>query len=319
MPWIGPAVIGGASIVGGLIGSSGSKQAASQQAGAIDRATKTQVSQDALNRQDNAPFLRTGTAANKRLAQLLGISAPAPTWEDAAAEVLNQHKQRYGSGYTDGSDMNAVQAATQRTFDQMTQQYQGENANRPGDYGSLSRKFTSADLAADPVYSSGLQFGLDEGTKGINARAMQAGGYDSGATLKALTRFGTDYGSTKAGESYNRFTNDQNNTFNRLSGVSGTGQVATNQVASSGTNMANNVSNLTTEGGNARAAGIVGGANAWGSAATGVGNAAMNYQNSEFLRKLLAGKSGGFNPSASYGGQNLAQDDYSAGYYGANT
>jgi len=125
------------------------------------------------------------------------------------------------------------------------------------------RPFTQADIDADPVYQSGLQFGLDEGRNAINSRAIAGGGYDSGATLKALTRFGTDYGSTKANEAYNRWTNDQSNIYNRLAGVSGTGQTAANQVQAAGTNAANMISGSYGDAGNARAASIVGGANAF--------------------------------------------------------
>lgn len=295
MPWMAAAAVGGGiGIVSGLIGSSGAKKAAQTQADAVDRATRAQVSQDAQNRADNSQFLGTGIAANKRLSQLLGLKPTAPTWEDASAAALNEHKQKFGIGYTDASPPAAIQARTQELFDQMQGKYQTESQASAGT--------TPEDIMKmDPGY----QFRMDQGLNATKNSAVARGGLDSGATLKALTRFGQDYASGEFG-----------NVYNRLAGVSGAGQTATGQNQASGTNMANNVSNLTTDAGNARAAGIVGGANAWGNAATGVGSAFNNYQNSEILRKLLAGKGSGFNPSASYGGQNLAQDDYSAGYYG---
>lgn len=153
----------------------------------------------------------------------------------------------------------------------------GPNSGASG-YGDLARRFGLSDLQADPVYQTGLKFGLEQGTKGINQRAIASGSYDSGGTLKELTRYGTDYANSKANESYNRFVNDQNSIYNRLAGVSGAGQVATNQIGASGANMANNVSNLLGDQGNARAAGIVGGANAWGSALGGVNSAINNWQ-----------------------------------------
>jgi len=146
---------------------------------------------------------------------------------------------------------------------------------------------TQADIDADPVYQSGLKFGLDEGTKGINARAIAGGGYDSGATLKALTQFGNDYGSTKANESYNRYTADNTGIYNKLAGVSGGGQNAVNQVQSAGTNMANNVSGSLTDAGNSRAASIVGRANAWQDAIGGVTNSVNADSENRRLRALL--------------------------------
>lgn len=142
----------------------------------------------------------------------------------------------------------------------------------------LARRFTMADFNADPVAQAGFQFGMDEGRKAIERRAASAGGYDSGATLKALTRFGNDYGMTKAGESYNRFTQDQTNLFNRLAAISGIGQTAANTVATTGMNTANNVSNAAIGMGNARGASTIAGANAVSNAVNNVGSWLMNQE-----------------------------------------
>lgn len=154
-------------------------------------------------------------------------------------------------------------------------------------YGDLSRRFTASDLENDPVYQSGLEFGLNEGRKGINERAKATGMFDSGATLKALTRYGNDYGSTKANESYNRFNTDNTNLFNRLAGLSGAGQTATNTVTSAGANTSSNIGSLLTGSGNSRAASIVGGANAWNNALTGIGTAMKDAQTNDILQKIL--------------------------------
>jgi len=169
------------------------------------------------------------------------------------------------------------------------------------DSGSLLKRFGASDLNADPVYQNGLDFGLQEGTKGINARAMSSGMYDSGATLKALTRFGNDYGTTKAEGAYNRFNNDQGNVFNRLSGISGTGQTATNTISSAGQNSSNNISNLMTGQGNASAAGIVGGANAWGGALGNIGN---QITGNAMLDRILKQRGGNSSGTYSYNNDN---------------
>lgn len=163
---------------------------------------------------------------------------------------------------------------------------------------ALTRKFTTDDLNADVPYNTGLQFGLDQGTGAINARAAQAGNYDSGATLKALTRYANDYGTTKAADAYGRFTGEQNNTFNKLSGTANYGVNAVNTGVNAGTNMSNNIANtLTNSGtntanligqqGNAQAAGAVGAANAYTNAIGQGVNAYNQYQNSETLAALL--------------------------------
>lgn len=241
------AAIGG-SIGSALDGSDAASSAADAQVAASNAAIGEQRRQFDINQKNQKPFLDTGTAANQRLRQLLGVD----------------------SSYT-GSDS-----------------------------GSLLKRFSSSDLENDPVYQNGLKFGLDQGTGAINARGIATGSYDSGATLKALTRYATDYGTTKANESYNRFNTDNTNIYNRLAGVSGAGQTAANAVDASGTNMANNVSGLMTGIGNANAAGIVGGANAWGGAVNGVTGAINNYQNSELLKQLLSRNGGGGGGGTSY-------------------
>ena len=155
------------------------------------------------------------------------------------------------------------------------------------DYGSLNRKFTANDLNNDPVYQSGLQFGLDEGTKGINNQAAANGGLLSGATLKALTRYGNDYGSTKANESYNRFNTDNTNIYNRLAGISGAGQQASSQVGSAGANYGNNVSNTAMGLGNARAASGIAGANA---ISGGISNAINGYNQNQLMSRIFPQK-----------------------------
>jgi hypothetical protein len=252
-----------------------------------------QRAQQGLAQGYQQPFYNTGLQANSRLSALLGLgggNGNAMQWAMGAGLDKFKADQGIGEGW-------APDAATfARIAAGAPEEIKALDAVGP-DSGSLMKKFTSADLAADPVYNSGLQFGLDQGTQGINNRAVAQGGYDSGATLKALTRFGNDYGSTKANESYNRYTQDQTNIYNKLAGISGTGQVAAGQVQAAGTNAANNISDLYTQGGNARAAGIVGGANAWGGAAQNVAGAANNaynnYNSNQTLQALLKKYNGG--------------------------
>lgn len=175
-----------------------------------------------------------------------------------------------------------------------------QDAAGDGAYASFLHKFDQRDLNNDPVYQNGLQFGMDQGVAGINARAIAGGGYDSGATLKALTRYGNDYGSTKAGGAFDRYNMQQNQFYNRLAGITGTGQTATNstqqagaqagsQIANAGATASGNINEAIAGAGNARAAGIVSGGNAWGNAASGVNNAFNNYSANKRLEALWGG------------------------------
>lgn len=145
--------------------------------------------------------------------------------------------------------------------------------------GRFLRTFTGADMASDP----GFQFGLNQGVQAIDRSAASRGGLYSGATLKALNRFGNDYGSTKFGEAFNRDQISKNQQFNALSGLAGTGQVATNQVGAAGANYANAAGANILGAANATAAGRIGGANAISGA---IGQGMNFYQQQKMLDSL---------------------------------
>ncbi len=119
------------------------------------------------------------------------------------------------------------------------------------------KDFTMADFQADPGYA----FRMAEGQKAIERSASARGGLNSGATMKALTRFGQDTASSEYGNAYNRFNADRDRRFNRLSSLAGIGQTATNQVQAGGQSYANNYGQN-----------VMGMANAQGAAAIGQAN-----------------------------------------------
>lgn len=321
-----------APVVGGIFGSDAAGDAAAAQERAAEKSDATQRYMYDTTRADNAPFLANGTAASNRLAYLLGL-APNPTGGAAAAasapvdrnairsRLLSQFTTTAGGGvpqYGSGEEANRIisysaptstvdevglnaaidrEVAAQQASQLASTQGAQAAANNDPEFGSLMRRFSLADLNADPVYQTGLQFGLDEGTKAINRQAAATGSALSGATLKALTRFGNDYGTTKAGDAYNRFTNDQTLKYNRLAGVAGSGQTASAQVGSAGANAANNISQSQQAVGNSRAAGYVGSANALGG---GFAGAANNYQNNQLLNRIFP--SPGYSGSTGYTG-----------------
>lgn len=135
--------------------------------------------------------------------------------------------------------------------------------------GEFNRNFQVSDFQKDPGYA----FRQSEGLKAIDNSAAARGSSLSGATLKALTKYGQDFASNEFNNAYNRWNNDTSNRFNRIAGVAGVGQQAVNQVGAYGhqtasniaqgnMNTANNVASNTIQAGNARASGYVGTANA---------------------------------------------------------
>lgn len=81
-----------------------------------------------------------------------------------------------------------------------------------------------ANLQQDP----GFQFRMGEAMKALEKSASARGSLNSGATLKALTRYGQDYAS-----------NEYQNAYNRKASLAGVGQSATNTMANLGQNYAN--------------------------------------------------------------------------------
>lgn len=289
---VAPVVLAGGlasagSILGGLFGSSAASKAAKAQAASAAQADATQRYMYDTTRKDNAPFRDTGVQANNQLAYLMGLGGGSgggggSTREQIRNELLKSYTKaatpmvQGGRQWVDGPGFDGGQfvdggmgrAGTPESIDEaglnaaiearLAQQSSDQAAmQKDPRFGSLTRNFTMADRDADPVYQSGLQFGLDEGTKGINRLAAAGGSMLSGATLKALTRFGNDYGSTKANESFNRFNTNNTQQYNRLAGLSGAGRQATNQVGAAGQNMANQVSQNQIGAGNARASGYI--------------------------------------------------------------
>lgn len=129
-------------------------------------------------------------------------------------------------------------------------------------YGILQRQFTGDDLTSDPGY----QFTLAEGEKGINRAASANGMNLSGATLKALQKYGTGLASTTFSDAFNRDQITKNTLFNQLSGVAGTGQAATSQTGAFGAQYAANAGNNMMQSANATGAARIGQANTIGNA-----------------------------------------------------
>ena len=122
----------------------------------------------------------------------------------------------------------------------------GAGVRAGGEFGSTMPFDFRYDQNADP----GTAFRMSEGVKALDRSAASRGGLLSGATLRGVQRYGQDLGSQEYQNAFNRYTTgfnantgERNQLFNRLSGVAGTGQTATNQIGVQGTNMASNIGN----------------------------------------------------------------------------
>jgi hypothetical protein len=263
-----PAALGigaAGSIIGGIIQGSAAKTAAGQQAAqdqkalALEQANQQQATtyqnqQLAATQQQQQPFLQAGQGALSSLSNLLGV---------------------------------------------------GSGTGQAG-YGSLLQGYGSfqAPTAAQAEAQPGYQFQLQQGENALQNSAAARGSLLSGATAAGLQQYGqqaaqTDYQQVYNNQlsayqnNFNTFQANQANEYNRLSGLTSTGQNAANTLASAQQAAAQNTGNILTQQsqiqgstlgniGNAQAAGTIGQANAYSGALGSVSNlasqgAVLNY------------------------------------------
>lgn len=123
----------------------------------------------------------------------------------------------------------------------------------------FGRPVTAESVMAEPGY----QFGLQQGIGNIEGTAAARGGLYSGAALRELTRYGGDYATGRYGEAFNRQQALEGNRWNRLAGLAGVGQTATQQSAAAGRHYADRFGNLRMRGAEDQGASRIAQGNIW--------------------------------------------------------
>lgn len=242
-----------------------------------------------------------------------------------------------GTGPTSQSTVD--EAALNAAIDRYYADQAAEEARLASDpnYGSLLRayrngaefdsgpafSFTGQDLQNDPGY----QFGLNQGTQGIERGQASRGNFLSGAAMKELTRFNEDYAGTKFNDAFNRasstyntnltrrqnewntnlnaYNQNRNTIYNFLTGQSTMGQNSAAQVGTNNQQTANAIGNNMMAAGNAQAAGAVAGANALSSGINTAVNGYNSFQNPNSAagwNSLLNSNGGGYSGYTGYVG-----------------
>lgn len=197
--------------------------------------------------------------------------------DSSADRALNA--QRAAAG-----DANATQ---KYIFDQQREDAQpwreaGVRAIAGMEGSDYKRDFTMKDFQADPGYA----FRMAEGAKAIERSASARGGLNSGATMKALTRFGQDTASAEYSNAYNRFNADRDRRFNRLASLSGSGQTANSGVAQASQNYANQYGSNVTGVANAEAGKAMGQANQLNQLAGNASLAAIAFSDARLKKDI---------------------------------
>lgn len=113
------------------------------------------------------------------------------------------------------------------------------------DYGKYGRDFSMSDFQVDPGYA----FRLSEGQQAIDRSAAARGGTQSGAALKAATRYGQDMGSQEYGAAYNRYQTNRTNQLQPLGNMATMGANAATNNATQAGNYGTSAGNLMSQSG----------------------------------------------------------------------
>jgi len=234
----------------------------------------------------------------------------AQAWDRNFNAGMAQNEQAYNRSATEydrnvQNQMAVDQTNYGRASSEYDRNYQNELGRYQMGYQNASNEYDRNFQNAANVYQMNAQTGLNAyqanaqnaATMGRLGYDVAAGGYDRNFNAyqtafgidesrrqqaAALAASGGGGGLTDA-QSYNRamqqyqmdydiYNQNQNNQFNRLVTLSQLGQGSANAIGNYGSNYGANAGNLITGAGNAGAAGVIGGANAWNGAYGQVAN-----------------------------------------------
>jgi hypothetical protein len=250
------AIVGGTQIAGGIMQSKANKKASKAQAAASQAALDAEERMYQQSREDLSPYREQGYAAGNAISQGLGLGTYN---RDKLAEQLGIKLDENQEDYTPAQNAQ-IDAEISRL-------------NSSPDYGSLSRSFTINDYQEDP----GFQFRTDRGNKAINARQAQLGNFYSGKALKEAIDYNSGVASQEYGSAYDRWTNNQNNKFNKLQAVSSAGQGANTTQAQLNQGYAGAQGNIYGQIGQSQANAAINQGNIYSGALNTIGGAASSY------------------------------------------
>lgn len=240
-------------------------------------------SQYLQGRQDMSPYRNTGYGALGMQAAMLGLGSPAQNpYSDQMPEIYQTRRQREAqerlmedqyrqraldeidhwndyvrSGEGDprltlieGKDRN------RRLQELMTQYRDQDFLSGPAGTGqgfggpemrppeNLGFEFSHEDFRKSPGY----QFQLDEMQRALDAKNSATGNFYSGGAMRELARYTAGLADQEFSDAYNREYGKYTDYYNRLAGLSGTGQVASTNTATLGQQSTGQAAGILNEG-----------------------------------------------------------------------
>lgn len=343
MVWVavGTTVAAGAALGGAAMTSGAMEDAADQQTAAANRAADLQQQQYLRNRADLTPWRETGKGALAQLNYLMGLPEAkeeaalpgqtlvggvpqtkytiggkdyymvnpggdysAPGWKKMEQALAKQATGIPGALVTriGSNTVLLAPAPAQETGGSRVKAAATGTGETPywGTAGQLTKPFEFDQT--DPSYA----WRFKEGQEAVNQSAAAKGGYFSGETGLELERYGQGLASTEYGAEFNRHLTEQQNLYNMLAGISGTGQTTATAGANLGANAASNAGNIIMTGaanaGNLNAEAAKTMQSGYQGASNQLMSGAGTYLNYKQMQDLLAQLGGGGGYNFSLGG-----------------
>lgn len=279
MSWIVAAVVGGSALVGGVMQSKAAGEAVDAQTAAAQLATGTELSMFERSREDVAPWRIAGENALTMLmgGDTYGLAKPSRDdyWTTPAQPPGGQPRATKYQGrdaYESGlNDVNAIAQAPQ-VFDQESydKDYQNYLDSKTTTEGLIQKGPGEFIPEEDPGYEFGYQESVE---KPLLRGAAATGRLGDGRTMKELTRYASDYASTK----YDNFLSRYYDSLKPLQSMAGIGQTTAAQSSQNALVTGQNIAQRQVGAGEARASGYIDQGNVWGGAVSGLGQNALDY------------------------------------------
>lgn len=225
------AALAGGSVLSGLLGAGSSIISGNQQAGAANNASAAQMAMFQMIQKNLAPFLKGGTGAFNQLANLTGSGAGGNPLTAPLTKPFNPTMQDLAATPGYQFTLNQGELAVQNGF---ASQGQGGVTNQPGS-------------------------------------ALGTGNILSGPAAKGAINYAEGLAANTYQSQFTNYLNQNQQIYNMLGGVAGTGENAAAQVGNAGLQAQSTASGYSTAAAAAGAAGLVGASNALGGAASNAG------------------------------------------------
>jgi hypothetical protein len=326
MTW-GAVAIGGAAVVGAVIGSKASEDAADSQSDSAAGGIAEQRAARADFNERTGAFSELGLGAGAELANLLGLNSPESTSQRGFADAQSNLDAAKKAAADYQADYDARVLGRSPTARKQIDKGMGPGLRRTqSEVEQAQRLFDEQVVIRDQLSSQPQQpsqsqqqqleeinpivsFLRDEGFEDIQESAAAGGRLGAGGTLRDLTQFNSDLTSTVIPQL-------QNQKFNQLFNVLGLGANAATGQGTAGLQTASNIGNLLGAQGAAQASGAFGRANAITGAINNVAGAAGAFggQSGNQSGGQTGGSGAQFNSNGSGFGNNfLGQQNNNSG------